>query len=136
MGGPRIQEAARRAERASKPEARILVLRNGAAPDVVGCVLLEPADEATWYLGMLSIRPDLQDRGAGRLLLGAAEAMAAAHGIRCIRMTVVEARESLIAWYRRRGYVPTGYADFPHDDPSVGRPKCAGLRFVVLEKPL
>jgi hypothetical protein len=44
MDGPRVQEAVLRAEMVSKPEARRLVL-------------LKPADEATWYLGMLSIRP-------------------------------------------------------------------------------
>jgi hypothetical protein len=51
-------------------------------------------------------------------------------------MTVVEARESLVAWYRRRGYAPTSHAAFPYDDPSVGRPKRADFRFVVLEKAL
>jgi hypothetical protein len=52
-------------------------------------------------------------------------------------MTVIQLRESLLAWYERRGYRRTGeIAPFPYDDVSVGSPLRADLQFVVLEKSL
>jgi hypothetical protein len=70
-------------------------------------------------------------------LLASAEAYAAGQGARRIRMTVVSVRDTLIAWYRRRGYEPTGEREpFPYDEPRFGTPRIAGLEFVVLEKSL
>lgn len=41
-----------------------------------------------------------------------------------IRMTVVHVRDTLIAWYARRGYRPTGDTEpFPYADERFGRPK-------------
>jgi hypothetical protein len=52
-------------------------------------------------------------------------------------MTVVALRDSLIAWYGRRGYHPTGERrPFPHHDARFGEPLRDDLDFVVLEKPL
>jgi hypothetical protein len=47
-----------------------------------------------------------------------------------MEMTVIDSRDSLIAWYERRGYVRTGETrPFPvRRDPP--------LTFAVLEKPL
>jgi hypothetical protein len=51
-------------------------------------------------------------------------------------MTVIVQRDDLIAWYRRRGYEPTGeHEPFPYDDERYGRPRRDDLRFAVLEKP-
>jgi ribosomal protein S18 acetylase RimI-like enzyme len=79
---------------------------------------------------MLTVRPDRQDQQLGRRLLTAAEDYARSHGARSIRMTVIHQRETLIAWYERRGYVRTGEArPFPvRLEPPV--------TFAVLEKPL
>jgi hypothetical protein len=52
-------------------------------------------------------------------------------------MTVIMQRESLIAWYGRRGYQVTGKREpFPYHDPRAGTPRRADLVFEVLEKPL
>ena len=52
-------------------------------------------------------------------------------------MTVVNVRDTLIAWYRRRGYILTGEAEpFPYDDARFGVPKRDDLSFVVLRKRL
>ncbi|MEI9890137.1 MAG: hypothetical protein WDN45_05495 [Caulobacteraceae bacterium] len=57
------------------------------------------------------------------MLLEAAEAAARALGARRVRMTVVNVREGLIAWYERRGYRPTGEVlPFPYDDLRFGQP--------------
>jgi hypothetical protein len=52
-------------------------------------------------------------------------------------MTVVNVRDSLIAWYGRRGYALTGETQpFPYGDERFGRPLRGDLQFVVLEKEL
>jgi hypothetical protein len=52
-------------------------------------------------------------------------------------MTVVDRRDTLIAWYERRGYRLTGERQpWPYHDPRIGRPTVADLGFVVLEKAL
>lgn len=121
----------------TRPGVTLLVQREAEHQPPTGCVWLEPAADGAWYLGMLTVRPDLQAQGAGRRLLEAAEAFAVTKGARRIRMTVVSIRESLIAWYRRRGYELTGEREaFPYDDQRFGAPRVAGLEFVVLEKPV
>jgi ribosomal protein S18 acetylase RimI-like enzyme len=84
---------------------------------------------------MLTVRPDLQDRRLGRRLLEDAEAYVLARGARRIRMTVVAVRDTLIAWYERRGYRLTGEREpFPYEDQRFGAPNRDDLYFVVLEK--
>jgi GNAT superfamily N-acetyltransferase len=132
LDGQRTNEDRLRADIAAKPGARLLVLRDDGDDAILGCVWLEPAGDNVWYLGLLTVRPDLQDRRIGRELLGGGEDFARGQGARRMRMTVVHLRDTLIAWYGRRGYTPTGetlpfiYADPPRDD----------LRFVVLERDL
>jgi ribosomal protein S18 acetylase RimI-like enzyme len=119
----------------ARPGARILLLRG--AGELMGCVWLEPADRDAWYVGMVTVRPDLQDRGLGRLLLDAAESEAAGEGARATRMTVISIRKELIAWYERRGYRLTGETrPFPYGDPLFGEPARDDLAFAVLEKAL
>jgi hypothetical protein len=53
------------------------------------------------------------------------------------RLTVVSIRDSLIAWYERRGYRRTGETQaFPYEDRRFGTPLRDDLEFVVLEKRL
>jgi len=115
--------------------ARILLAVE--AEDVVGCVLLrrEPGGA---YLGMLAVKPALQTRGLGKALLAEAEGRARGElGAARVRMTVIEQRTELIAWYERRGYRRTGATEaFPYGNPRFGLPKRPDLRFVVLEKPV
>jgi len=58
-------------------------------------------------------------------------------GARLLKMTVVSIRESLIAWYERRGYQRTGETErFPYEEPRSGRRLRPDLEFVVLAKTL
>jgi ribosomal protein S18 acetylase RimI-like enzyme len=117
--------------------AVILMLRDEADGALHACVWLEPASSGVWYLGMLSVRPDQQDRRLGRRLIEAAEAHAERRGAARMRMTVISIRQELIAWYERRGYRRTGETQpFPADDPLFGIPLRGDLEFVVLEKTL
>jgi ribosomal protein S18 acetylase RimI-like enzyme len=90
------------------------------------------------YLGMLTIRPDSQGAGHGKILLAAAEAWVQKNwGLSRIRMSVIQKRQELIAWYQRRSYrVTEERAPFPYGDERFGIPKVADLEFVILERDL
>ncbi len=137
MGGQRTDAATLRRDLEAQPDAHLLLLRDAPGGALLGCVWLEPAGASVWYLGMLTIRPDLQARQLGRTLLAAAERAAAELGALRMRMTVINIRDTLIAWYERRGYVRTGEVQpFPYEDERFGLPARADLSFVVLEKML
>ena len=64
-------------------------------------------------------------------------ALAGRFGARRVRISVFPQRETLIAWYRRLGYAPTGETlPFPSGDPRFGLPLRDDLHFIVLERPL
>lgn len=137
IDGQRIDLESLRADLAASPQALILTARDDADGPILGCVWLEPAKAQVWYLGMLTIRPDLQDRQLGRTLLAAGEAYARERGATRMQMTVVHIRDTLIAWYERRGYTLTGETrPFPHGDDRFGKPLRKDLSFVVMEKAL
>ena len=106
--------------------------------DLVGCVLIADRGGGIGYFGMLSVSPTLQGGGLGRRLVEAAHAaLEARFGARRVRISVFPQRETLIAWYRRLGYEPTGGTlPFPYGDPRFGLPLRADLHFIVMERPL
>lgn len=133
--GQRTNADMLRDDLAANPEAQLLAWRESET--LMGCVWLEPDADGLWKLGLLTVRPDQQDRGLGRTLLAAAEAHAAARGARRIGITVVHLRDALIAWYERRGYVRTGEtAPFPYEDQRFGVPIRDDLSFILMEKQL
>jgi DNA-binding MarR family transcriptional regulator/ribosomal protein S18 acetylase RimI-like enzyme len=133
--GDRTSEAMLREEMASNPDATMLVWRRPSAGSLLGCVWLEPQGDGGWYLGSLTIDPREQNGGLGRKLLAAAEKWVVGQGGREIRMTVINIRDTLLAWYTRRGYTLTGETKpFPYGDNRFGVPKRADLHFVVLQK--
>jgi GNAT superfamily N-acetyltransferase len=133
--GQRLNESLLREDLAAKPEAQLLTYRDDADGALLGTVWLEDGKDGVWNLGLLTIRPDLQNRQLGRALLAAAEDFAKERGGRRIRMTVVNVRDALIAWYERRGYTLTGDTQpFPYGDERYGKPLRDDLHFVVLEK--
>jgi ribosomal protein S18 acetylase RimI-like enzyme len=137
LGGQRTDPASLRADLAARPGAALLTLRDEPGGELLGSVWLEPQGPALWYLGMLTVRPDLQARRLGRTLLAEAETFAAARGARRIRLRVINVRDTLIAWYERRGYAHTGESlPFPYGDERFGLPTRDDLRFEVFEKTL
>ena len=135
ISGVRTTVEALREDVAAKPEARLMLWRDEGSGELLGTVWLEPKSAGTWYLGLLMVRPGLQNRGLGRELLGVAEGYVLTHGGRCVRMTVLNVRAGLIAWYERRGYVLTGETEaFPYGDERFGTPLRDDLFFVVMEK--
>jgi ribosomal protein S18 acetylase RimI-like enzyme len=133
--GQRLNDSLLREDLAAKPEAHLLTYRDTADGQLLGTVLLDPGRDGVWYLGLLTIHPDLQKRKLGRALLAAAEGFAKQRGARRIQMTVVNVRDILIAWYERRGYTLTAETrPFPYGDERFGRPTRDDLYFVVLQK--
>lgn len=88
------------------------------------------------YFGMFSVQPDLQGGGVGKLLLAETERIARDEWrLPAMRMTVIDIRDELIAFYERRGYRRTGITKpFPYGDERFGIPKRDDLRFEILEK--
>lgn len=124
-------------EEASSPGAHLLVHRDPDDGSILGTVLLVPTENHSWYLGMLTVRPALQNRQLGRTLLAAAEGFAKDRTAAAIRLGVLNVRETLIAWYERRGYRRTGETEpFPYGDDRFGKPLRDDLEFVMLEKSL
>ncbi len=111
------------------------LLKYVEAGEILGCVELKK-NEGKLYLGMLTVRPNLQGKGIGKELLKAAEAEGKKQSCASIFMTVISVRKELIDWYVRHGYQLTGeHKPFAFTDPRFGQPKMK-LEFVVLEKKL
>ncbi|WP_114239104.1 GNAT family N-acetyltransferase [Dyella sp. C9] len=90
------------------------------------------------YFGMFAVSPELQCGGLGRSVLAEAERLAQVQWqASAMRMSVIEQRAELIAWYERRGYQLTGETrPFPYGQPRFGVPLRDDLRFVWMSKPL
>jgi len=104
---------------------------------LVACVRIDRG-AGYGYVGMVSVEPTRQRDGLGRQLLAEAERVILDDlGLDRARMTVIGQRVELIAWYGRRGYLPTGEREpFPYGEPRNGLPRRPDLYFEVLEKRL
>jgi len=87
---------------------------------------------------MFAVAPTLQGGGIGKRLLAECERIVQQDWqLPVMRMTVIDVRDALIAFYQRRGYHRTGvFKPFPYGDARFGHPKRDDLRFEVLEKSL
>jgi len=135
LEGERLNLALLQADLAAAPSAHLLLYRETSDGPPLGTVWLEPEGGDSWHLGLLSVHPGYQDRKLGRSLLEAAEGFVRERGGRRITMSVISIRDTLIAWYERRGYRPNGKTEpYPYGDDRWGRPLRDDLEFVVLEK--
>lgn len=116
---------------------RSLVLLAERDGELIACAHIAD-DGGTGYFGMFSVLPQAQGGGLGKTVLAEAERIAWQEWkLPAMQMTVIDAREELIAFYERRGYRRTGIKKpFPYGDERFGTPKRDDLRFEVLEKPL
>jgi ribosomal protein S18 acetylase RimI-like enzyme len=132
LDGNRIDADVLRAD-IERPRSRVLLAERDG--DLLACGHVCD-EQGAGYFGMFSVRPDLQGSGVGKLLLAEAERIARDEWrLPVMRMTVIDIRDELIAFYERRGYRRTGIKKpFPYGDPRFGIPKRDDLRFEVLEK--
>lgn len=115
--------------------SRVLLAEKGGR--LLACAHIEKQQDAG-YFGMFAVQPGLQGGGIGKLVLSEAERIAREEW-QCthMRMTVIDVRDELIAWYERRGYRRTGeYQAFPYGDERFGIPRREDLRFEWLTKRL
>jgi ribosomal protein S18 acetylase RimI-like enzyme len=119
----------------ARPRSRLLLAEQDG--ELLACAHVADEDGAG-YFGMFSVRPNLQNAGIGKQVLAEAERIAREEWqLPAMRMTVIDVRDALIAWYERRGYRRTGKRKpFPYGDERFGIPKRDDLRFEILEKPL
>ncbi|MDX3535635.1 GNAT family N-acetyltransferase [Streptomyces sp. MB09-01] len=117
------------------PDSVLLVVES--AGETVACCQLEHRGDHA-YFGMFAVRPGLQGAGLGKEILAEAERRAReTWGAKEMRMTVVNVREELIAYYVRRGYLRTGeLSPFPYGDERFGVPLRDDLAFELLVKAL
>ena len=134
LDGSRIDPQVLRADLA-RPRSRVLLAE--ADGRLLACAHVA-AEDGAGYFGMFSVAPGLQGGGIGKQVLAECERIAGEEWrLPTMRMTVIDIRDSLIAFYERRGYRRTGILKpFPYGDARFGIPLRDDLRFEVLEKPL
>lgn len=132
LGGQRT-DPEKLLEMIENPNSEIqLAIQDGK---ILGCVYINQEKDFL-YFGMLTVNPNLQNKGLGKTLLKRVEEIAFERKIKKIKMTVINVRKELIAFYERRGYQWTGETEpFPEGDPRFGLPK-QKLIFNVYEKVL
>jgi ribosomal protein S18 acetylase RimI-like enzyme len=122
-----------------RPRSLILIAERStdAGGEMLACAHVAEEDGAG-YFGMFSVRPTLQGGGIGKVVIAEAERIVREDwNLPAMRMTVIDIRDELIAFYERRGYRRTGIKkSFPYGDERFGVPKRDDLRFEVLEKAL
>jgi GNAT superfamily N-acetyltransferase len=97
---------------------------------LLGCVYVEPRSNRS-YLGLLAIDPAKQQSGLGSALMEAAEDYCRGLGFSFMDIKIVNHREDLPAFYRKRGYVETGTSPFPTDLETK-----LPCHFIDMSKPL
>jgi ribosomal protein S18 acetylase RimI-like enzyme len=136
VGDERI-DAQQLRDKITQPNTLVLCARTDA-DELVACCELAGRGGGLAYFGMFAVSPTLQAAGIGRQVLAAAEQTAREQwGAHRMEMTVIAQRDELIAWYRRRGYRPTGeQRPFPYEQLLNGVAHRDDLYFVVLAKDL
>ena len=125
IDGPRI----------SQPEVERLLQKGSfllaeAGKTLNGCVYVELRGTRS-YLGLLSVDPNYQKGGLGSLLMSEAEAHCRNRGSHFMDILIVNLREELPAFYKRRGYSETGTSQFPEDIETK-----MPVHFINMSKPL
>lgn len=102
---------------------------------LIGSVFVK-FEDASVYFGMLTVEPTLQNRGFAKKLLHHVEELARQLKKKFVKLTVIDLRLELIAYYERLGFKATGEVEpFPEHDPRYGIPKTK-LRLLVYQKDL
>jgi GNAT superfamily N-acetyltransferase len=99
---------------------------------------LDASAKPAAMFGMFAVDPTRQSGGVGKALLAECERRALAD-FACTEMImwVIWLRESLIAFYQRRGYRINGKQHpFPYGDANFGLPKREDLYFIEMSKAL
>lgn len=121
-------------------QPNIALLVGEIAQELVATICCECIEVDGHYkakLGMIAVKPTLQNQGLGKQMILAAEAQARSQwSVQRYCMAVVTVRDTLIAFYQRLGYQPTGLVQpFPYAS-DLWQVKVDGLQFEYFEKPV
>jgi len=100
------------------------------AGGLVGCVYAELRGERG-YIGLLSVEPERQKSGLGRVLMNAAEQYFREKNCRIAELRIVNLRTELPPYYRHLGYREAGTEPFPKEIPAI-----LPCSFIVMVKEL
>lgn len=102
---------------------------------IVGCASLEMRKDEL-YTSLLTVSPEIQANGIGKLILNDAEAIARKRGLTSLVLDVISLRTELIDYYIRRGFEATGKIfDFPVENEFGSQP-LQSLKLVEFKKHL
>ena len=134
LDGQRVDAEGIHAELVRPRSAILIAERDG---HMLACCHVADED-GHGYFGMFAVNPATQGGGIGKQVMRHAEQHVAVQWqLPSMRMTVIDCRDELVAFYERRGYARTGIKKpFPYGDKRFGIPRRDDLRFEVLEKPL
>ena len=113
----------------------LIGVRNNEIVATICCEWQAIAGSNTAHFGMIAVKPSLQNKGYGKQIIAAAEALTRREW-RAVgyTMTVISIRHDVIAFYEKLGYQRTGeFKDFPVS-PEMWQPKVAGLNLQYLAK--
>lgn len=132
LDGPRTDADEVRSSIEARHSCIVLGLRGD---QLVACANVRAEGDAG-HFGMFSVVPSLQRAGVGKSVLAEAERIARDEWqLPAMRMSVIDVRDELLAYYERRGYRRTGIKKpFPYGEERFGVPRRDDLRFEVLEK--
>lgn len=89
-----------------------LVIDGNPEGHLTGAVYVELRGDRG-YFGLLSVHPEFQGTGLGRILVEAAEAHCRAAGCRALDIDVVNLRTELPTFYAKFGFQTVGVTPFP-----------------------
>jgi len=127
--------------RITTPEVATLIRREDAfvlagvlRDQVVACIACEH-HENTAKFGLIAVKPALQNKGYGREMIQAAQAITAREWrVSGFYMSVITLRTELIEFYERLGFERSGqFEDFP-EKPDLWQPKVQPLALEYLVK--
>lgn len=115
----------------------ILLFFNKIENTLIGCVHLKynPTERSVW-LGMLTVRPDLQGQGYGKFILSTAETYVQdTWNAELIKIRVFIQRPELLEFYGRRGFINTNQrVPFENNHPLISVVKVQGLELAIMQK--
>ena len=117
--------------KATAPKFIIIGEKNDA---IIASICCEKHEKHA-HLGMIAVKPSSQNKGFGKALIQAAEAIALRKWrVTGFEMDVISIRTELIAFYERLGYQHTGeFREFPVN-AELWQPKVKDLKLARLRK--
>jgi GNAT superfamily N-acetyltransferase len=110
---------------------------------LIGCAYLQPLDEGTMDLGLISAAPDQWGSGVGRELVRSAEELMRSRGVTTMQLELLvpkgwvhPEKERLRDWYTRLGYRVVRTAPFDEVAAHLAPQLAVPCEFLVFRKSL